>query len=50
MGHALASYRRPLRIGVIALGAFVVLVMDRPGPAVIVTVLLHVPVGYPVRV
>ncbi|HRO92332.1 hypothetical protein [Citricoccus sp.] len=42
VGHALASYRRPLRIGVIALGAFIVIVMDRPSPAVIVTVLLLV--------
>ncbi|MCY1159642.1 MAG: hypothetical protein MOP51_2667 [Citricoccus sp.] len=42
VGHALASYRRPLRIGVIALGAFIVLIMDRPSPAVIVTVLLLV--------
>lgn len=42
VGHALATYRRPLRIGVIALGAFIVLVMDRPSPAVIVTVLLLV--------
>jgi hypothetical protein len=41
-GHALGTYRRPLRIGVIALGAFLVLIMDRPSPAVIVTVLLLV--------
>lgn len=42
VGHALATYRRPVRIGVIALGAFIVLVMDRPSPAVVVTVLLLV--------
>jgi hypothetical protein len=42
VGHALGTYRRPLRIGVIALGAFIVLVMDRPSPAVVVTVLLLV--------
>jgi hypothetical protein len=42
VGHALASYRRPLRIGVIALGAFIVLIMDQPSPAVIVTALLLV--------
>jgi hypothetical protein len=42
VGHALGTYRRPLRIGVIALGAFIVLIMDRPSPAVVVTVLLLV--------
>jgi hypothetical protein len=42
VGGALATHRRALRIAVIAVGAFVVLVMDRPGPAVVVTVLVVV--------